>query len=287
MYFAVKTLFDSKTNNATYVVWDTQSKNCLIIDSLLNLDLAAGKIFTEAADNLISFITENGLNAQWILETHIHADHLSAASYLKQKLGGRIGVSAGVLEVQRHFKTFYGLGNEFSSDGSQFDHLFADGEMFSVGNLEVKVMHTPGHTPSCATYVIDENAFTGDTFFMPDSGTARCDFPGGSPKELYKSLRKILALPPETRQFINHDYGCGGSRDFCWETSVAEQYRSNVHMNGKTTEDQFISMRRERDATLAVPRLILPAIQVNIRAGNLPTADQNGKYYLRIPINSF
>ena len=287
MNFAVKTFFDSETNNATYVVWDNQFNNCIIIDSLLNFDVAAGKIFTEAADNLISFITENGLKARWILETHIHADHLSAASYLKQKLGGRTGIGAGVCEVQRYFKTLYGLGDEFSCDGSQFDHLFTDGEKFSVGTLEVKVIHTPGHTPSCATYIIDENAFTGDTFFMPDSGTARCDFPGGSSKELYKSLRKILALPPETRQFINHDYGCGGSRAFCWETSVAEQCRSNVHMNGKTTEDQFISMRRERDATLAVPRLILPAIQVNIRAGNLPTADQNGKYYLRIPINSF
>ena len=287
MYFAVKTFFDSETSNATYVAWDKQSKNCLIIDSLLNFDLAAGKIFTKAADNLISFITENGLKAQWILETHIHADHLSAASYLKQKLGGRTGISAGVLEVQQYFKTLYGLGDEFSCDGSQFDHLFTNGEKFSVGTLEVKVIHTPGHTPSCATYLIDKNAFTGDTFFMPDSGTARCDFPGGSSKELYKSLRKILALPPETRQFINHDYGCGGLRAFCWETSVAEQYHSNVHMNGKTTEDQFISMRRERDATLAVPRLILPAIQVNIRAGNLPAADQNGKYYLRIPINSF
>ena len=286
MNFVVKSFFDDETSNATYVAWDSQSKICLIIDSVLNFDLAAGKIFTELADNIISFITENGLNVQWILETHIHADHLSAASYLKKKLGGRTGISAGVLEVQKYFKTLYGLGDEFPCDGSQFDHLFTDGEKFSIGTLEVKVIHTPGHTPSCATYIIDENAFTGDTFFMPDSGTARCDFPGGSSKALYKSLRKILALPPETRLFINHDYGCGGSRAFCWETSVAEQYHSNIHINGKTTEDQFISMRRERDVTLAVPRLILPAIQVNIRAGNLPAADQNGKYYLRIPINS-
>ena len=249
--------------------------------------LAAGSTSTTAADELVAFVMEEGLDVEWILETHIHADHLTAAAYLKKKLGGRTGIGAGVVDVQKTFKKVYGLGDDFTADGSQFDHLFADGEEFQVGTLSARVIHTPGHTPACATYVIADMAFSGDTFFMPDSGTARCDFPGGSAAQLYNSLEKILALPAETRLFLNHDYGCGGARDCGWETTVAEQRDKNIHVGGGKTAEEFIAMREERDATLSMPRLVLPAIQINMRAGELPPAEADGSRFLKIPLNAF
>ncbi len=287
MSASLKTYFDSDTNNATHIVWDSENRKCAIIDSVLNFDLAAGSTSATAVDQLVAFVEEEGLNVEWILETHIHADHLTAAAYLKDKLGGRTGIGAGVVDVQKTFKKIYGLGDDFVADGAQFDHLFADGEEFQVGALSATILHTLGHTPACATYVIADMAFSGDTFFMPDSGTARCDFPGGSAAQLYNSLEKILALPPETRLFLNHDYGCGGSRDCCWETTVAGQRDKNIHVGGGTTAEEFIAMREERDAMLSMPRLVLPAIQVNMRAGELPPPDADGNRFLKIPLNAF
>jgi glyoxylase-like metal-dependent hydrolase (beta-lactamase superfamily II) len=210
---------------------------------------------------------------------------LTAATYVQEKLGGKIGIGAGVVEVQKNFKTFYNDGSELSTDGSQFDRLFSDEEVFSLGNLEVRVIHTPGHTPACVTYVIGDTAFTGDTFLMPDLGTTRCDFPGGSAEQLYDSLVKILSLPPKTRLFLNHDYGCQGKRKYGWETTVAEQREANIHIGGSKTAAEFVAMRNDRDSTLSVPKLILAAIQVNMRAGRLPAAEDNGVSYLRIPLN--
>ncbi|MBD20618.1 MAG: MBL fold metallo-hydrolase [Rhodospirillaceae bacterium] len=287
MSFKVKTFFDNDTKNATHVVCNEQSEDCLIIDPVLNFNFSDGKFSSAGADKIISFIAENKLKVQWILETHIHADHITAAAYLKQKLGGKTGISSRVSEVQRYFKSFYGLGEELACDGSQFDHLFEDGEIFYFGDIGVEVMHTPGHTPACVTYYTDGKAFTGDTFFMPDSGTARCDFPGGNAKELYRSILKILTLPAETRIFINHDYGCNGSRDYRWETTVGEQLNFNIHLAENKTEDQFVSMRTGRDQTLPIPRLMLSAIQINMRGGRLPPPEKSGKYFLKIPVNPF
>ncbi|MBT5050078.1 MAG: MBL fold metallo-hydrolase [Rhodospirillaceae bacterium] len=283
----VKTFFDEATNNATHVVRDPDSSACALIDTVLGFDLAAGKISTEPADRVISYVKDEGLSVAWILETHVHADHLTAAPYVKERLGGHMGIGAGVTLVQETFGAIYNVEGGFVRDGSQFDHLFEEDEEFRIGNLEARVIHTPGHTPACVTYAIGNAAFSGDTFFMPDSGTARCDFPGGSATQLYQSLKKILSLPPDTRLFINHDYGAGGSRDFAWETTVAEQAANNIHVGGGTAEDDFVAMREERDATLSVPRLILPAIQVNMRAGHLPPPEDNGTQYLKIPLNLF
>lgn len=283
----VKTFFDEGTNNATHVVCDPDGLSCALVDTALGFDPASGRISTEPVDPVISYIRAEGLTVEWILETHVHADHLTAAPYVKEQLGGRVGIGAGVKRVQETFAGIYNMGSDFVCDGSQFDHLFEEGESFRIGGLDARVIHTPGHTPACATYVIGDAAFTGDTFFMPDSGTARCDFPGGSAGDLYRSLQKILSLPGETRLFINHDYGAGGSRAFAWETTVAEQAENNIHVGGGATEEAFVSMREERDATLSMPRLILPAIQVNMRAGNLPPPEENGTQYLKIPLNLF
>lgn len=283
----VKTFFDEATNNATHVVRDPDSSACALVDTVLGFDLAAGKISTEPADRVISYVEGEGLSVAWILETHVHADHLTAAPYVKERLGGHVGIGAAVTLVQETFAAIYNAEGGFARDGSQFDHLFGEDETFRIGCLEAKVIHTPGHTPACVTYVIGNAAIAGDTFFMPDSGTARCDFPGGSATQLYQSLQKILSLPPDTRLFINHDYGAGGSRDFAWETTVAEQAANNIHVGAGTTEDDFVAMREERDATLSVPRLILPAIQVNMRAGQLPPPEDNGTQYLKIPLNLF
>lgn len=283
----VKTFFDEGTNNATHVIRDPDSLSCALVDTVLGFDPASAGIATEPADQVISYVEKEGLTVDWILETHVHADHLTAAPYIKERLGGKIGIGAGVRVVQETFAKIYNAEGDFACDGSQFDHLFDDDETFAVGTLEARVIHTPGHTPACVTYVFGDAAFTGDTFFMPDSGTARCDFPGGSATELYRSLQKILSLPAETRLFINHDYGAGGSRDFAWQTTVAEQEAKNIHVGGGTTEDAFVTMREERDATLSVPRLILPSIQVNMRAGRLPPPEGNGTQYLKIPLNLF
>jgi glyoxylase-like metal-dependent hydrolase (beta-lactamase superfamily II) len=287
MTISVKTFFDTGTNNATHLVCDDETRSCAVIDPVLDFDLAAGKIATKSADEIINYVNREGLKVSWILETHVHADHLTASAYLNKKLGGKTGIGSGVVDVQKTFAAIYNLDDGFTPDGSQFDALFADNENFSIGNLEVRVMHTPGHTPACATYVIDDCAFTGDTFFMPDSGTARCDFPDGSATQLYNSLQKILALPSETRLFLNHDYCCGGSRDCGWETSVAVQRDKNIHVGGNKSAEEFIAMREERDATLSMPRLVLPAIQINMRAGELPPKESNGIRYLKIPLDAF
>jgi glyoxylase-like metal-dependent hydrolase (beta-lactamase superfamily II) len=287
MALIVKTFFDAATHNATHLVCDDESGNCALVDPVLDFDFAAGRTGTSAADQVVEHVSGAGLTVEWMLETHVHADHLTAAQYMKEKLGGQIAIGEHVTEVQKYFAPIFNSGDSFATDGSQFDHLFTDGETFRIGGLEARVLHTPGHTPACVTYVIGDAAFTGDTLFMPDSGTARCDFPGGSASQLYASLQKIMSLPPETRIFINHDYGAGGQRDCAWQTTVSAQKAGNIHVADGVTEEEFIQMREARDATLAVPKLILPALHVNIAAGVLPEAAANGIRYLQIPLDRF
>ena len=283
----VRTFFDEATSNATHLVRDPAGKACAVIDTVLDFDMASGRTGTTAADEVIAYIEGEGLNLQWILESHVHADHLTAAPYFKEKLGGNIGIGENVRMVQEVFGAVYNAGADFAHHGSQFDHLFRDGEEFSIGGLSGRVMMTPGHTPACAVYIIGDAVFTGDTLFMPDSGTARCDFPKGSAEQLYDSIQKILSLPDETRVFINHDYGAGGKRDCAWETTVAEEKKSNIHVGGGKSREEFVKMRTERDATLSMPRLILPSIQVNMRAGRMPPAEDDGHSYMKLPINRF
>ncbi len=283
----VRTFFDESTSNATHLVRDPAGTACAVIDTVLDFDMASGRTGTTAADEVIAYIEGEGLNLQWILESHVHADHLTAAPYFKEKLGGNIGIGENVRMVQEVFGAVYNAGADFAHDGSQFDHLFRDGEEFSIGGLSGRVMMTPGHTPACAVYIIGDAVFTGDTLFMPDSGTARCDFPKGSAEQLYDSIQKILSLPDETRVFINHDYGAGGKRDCAWETTVAEEKKSNIHVGGGKSREEFVKMRTERDATLSMPRLILPSIQVNMRAGRMPPAEDDGHSYMKLPINRF
>ena len=283
----IKTFFDEGTNNATHVVREPGGLSCAVIDSVLDFDLASGRTSTRAADLIVSHIRREGLQVEWILETHVHADHLTAAPYIKDRLGGRVGIGAGVVTVQEAFAAIYNTRKEFRPDGSQFDHLFGDGETLSIGGMTMSVMHTPGHTPACASYVLGDAVFAGDTFFMPDAGTARCDFPGGSARQLYRSLQRILSLPEGTRLFVNHDYGLAGDRAVGWETTVGDQKTNNIHVGGGKSEDDFIAMRDARDATLSMPNLILPAIQVNMRAGHLPDPEDNGTRYLKIPLNLF
>ncbi len=282
----VKTFFDQKTNNATHLVYDADGGHCAVIDPVLDFDPASGLTGTSAVDAVIEEIGALGLTTDWILETHVHADHLTAAPVIRERLGGKIAIGRHVADVQKIFAPIFGLDSGFATDGSQFDRLFDDGDTFRIGDLEGRVIHTPGHTPACVSYVIGDAVFTGDTFFMPDSGTARCDFPGGSAATLYRSLRKILSLPPETRLFVNHDYGANGARDFAWETTVATQTADNIHVGGGVSEAEFVKMREARDATLPVPRLILPSIQVNMRAGGMPEPDGNGTRYLKIPLDT-
>jgi len=283
----VRTFFDESTSNATHLVRDPAGTACAVIDTVLDFDMASGRTGTTAADEVIAYIEGEGLNLQWILESHVHADHLTAAPYFKEKLGGNIGIGENVRMVQEVFGAVYNAGADFAHHGSQFDHLFRDGEEFSIGGLSGRVMMTPGHTPACAVYIIGDAVFTGDTLFMPDSGTARCDFPKGSAEQLYDSIQKILSLPDETRVFINHDYGAGGKRDCAWETTVAEEKKSNIHVGGGKSREEFVKMRTERDATLSMPRLILPSIQVNMRAGRMPPAEDDGHSYMKLPINRF
>lgn len=282
----VKTFFDEVTFTATHVVWDPQTKATAIVDSVKDYDPKSGRTKTESADKIISFVNNQGLKVEWILETHVHADHLTAAPYLKGKLGGKTGIGARINTVQGVFKKIFNAEESFATDGRQFDKLFEDGETFSIGKLEARVMHTPGHTPACSTYVIGDAAFVGDTLFMPDYGTARCDFPGGDARQLYNSIQKILALPPETRLFLCHDYKAPGRDDYVWETTVAEERAKNVHVHEGVTENDFVKMRTERDKTLEMPVLILPSVQVNMRAGDLPPAEDNGVRYLKIPLDS-
>lgn len=277
--------FDDATNTISYVVQDPQGSACAIVDSVLDFDYASGRTDTKSADAVIAFVKENGLEVQWLLESHVHADHLSAAPYLQDALGGKIGIGDRIQVVQDTFGKVFNEGTEFQRDGSQFDKLFVEGDSFHIGQMRADVLHTPGHTPACLTYVVGDAAFVGDTLFMPDFGTARCDFPGGSSEQLYDSVQKILALPDETRIFVGHDYKAPGRDDFAWETTVGEQKAKNVHVGGDATKDSFVEMRNARDATLAMPKLIIPSLQVNMRAGQMPPADKDGKVFLKIPVN--
>ncbi|ERS87714.1 beta-lactamase [Halomonas sp. PBN3] len=279
--------FDEPTNTFSYVVQDPDSNACAILDSVLDFDYAAGRTDVRSADEIIAFVRDNGLEVAWILETHVHADHLSAAPYLHERLGGLTGIGARITVVQDVFGKAFNAGTEFARDGSQFDRLFEEGDTFTIGNLEGRVLHTPGHTPACLTYVIGDAAFVGDTLFMPDYGTARCDFPGGDARTLYRSIQKVLALPDETRLFLCHDYKAPEREEFQHETSVAEQRAHNVHVHEGIGEEEFVRMRTERDATLGMPRLIIPSVQVNMRAGEMPPAEDNGQVYLKVPINKF
>lgn len=281
----VKTFFDDATFTATHVVTDPATRHSAIIDSVKDYDPKSGRTDTKSADAVIDYVKSEGLVVDWNLETHVHADHLSAAPYLKDKLGGKIAIGSKIDVVQGVFKSVFNAEPDFATDGRQFDRLFADGETFKIGEMEATVMHTPGHTPACATYVIGDVAFVGDTLFMPDFGTARCDFPGGDARQLFKSIRKILALPPETRLFMCHDYGPGG-REYRWETTVAAERAENIHVKDGTSEDDFVKMRTERDKQLSMPVLILPSVQVNMRAGELPPPEDNGTRYLKIPLDA-
>lgn len=279
--------FDEPTNTFSYVVQDPESQACAILDSVLDFDYAAGRTDVRSADEIIAFVRDHGLEVEWILETHVHADHLSAAPYLHGALGGKTGIGANITVVQEVFGKAFNAGTEFARDGSQFDRLFEEGDTFAIGHLEGRVMHTPGHTPACLTYVIGDAAFVGDTLFMPDYGTARCDFPGGDARALYRSIQKVLALPAETRLFLCHDYKAPNREEYQHETSVAEQRAHNIHVHEGVGEDEFVRMRTERDATLGMPRLILPSVQVNMRAGHMPPAEENGQVYLKVPIDKF
>lgn len=280
----VKGFFDEATNTVTFVVRDPVGTSCAIIDSVLDFDYASGRTDTRSADAVIAHVRAEGLTVDWILETHVHADHLSAAPYLLEKLGGKIGIGDKITVVQNTFGKVFNEGTEFQRDGSQFDQLFGEGDQFRIGGLTGYVMHTPGHTPACLTYVVGDAAFVGDTLFMPDYGTARCDFPGGSAEQLYQSIQRILALPDQTRIFVCHDYKAPGRDTFAWETTVAEEKARNVHLAGKSADD-FVAMRQARDKTLAMPRLIIPSLQVNMRAGQMPPADDDGKTFLKVPVN--
>ncbi len=277
--------FDECTNAASYIVKDPSSKNCAIIDSVLDFDVSSGSIKTIFADKLIKKVSENELVVEWVIETHVHADHLSAAPYLAKQFSAKIGIGSNISVVQEVFGKIFNAGTEFQMDGSQFDRLFYDRDQFQIGNMSVDVIHTPGHTPACVTYVIGNSAFIGDTLFMPDFGTARADFPGGSADDLYNSIQKILSLPEETRLFLCHDYKAPGRNDFCWETTVLEQKQKNVHVGGGKSQKEFVEFRKERDKKLGMPKLIIPSIQVNMRAGNLPPKEEDGEHYLKIPIN--
>ncbi len=279
----VKAFFDEATNTITYVVKDPNSNACAIVDSVMDIDYAAGRISYESADEVIQYVKDNNLTVEWLLETHVHADHLSAAPYIQQELGGKIGIGDKITVVQDTFGKVFNEGTEFQRDGSQFDKLFQDGDEFTIGGMPAFTMHTPGHTPACMVHVIGDAAFVGDTLFMPDGGSARADFPGGDAGELYDSIQKVLALPDETRLFMCHDYAPNG-RDIQWETTVAEEKEHNIHVGKGKTKEEFVKFRTERDAQLAVPKLIIPSLQVNMRAGEVPT-DKDGKPMLKVPVN--
>lgn len=281
----VKAFFDTATNTVSYVVQDPAGSSCAIIDSVLDFDYAAGATNTKSADEVIAYIKANDLRVDWILETHVHADHLSAAPYLQEQIGGKIGIGNQITVVQDTFGKVFNEGTEFQRDGSQFDQLFSDGDTLMIGQLRCDVMHTPGHTPACLTYVIGDAAFVGDTLFMPDFGTARCDFPGGSSEKLYESIQRILSLPDDTRIFVGHDYKAPGRDEFAWETTVAEEKSRNVHIGGDASKEAFMEMRDARDATLKKPALIIPSLQVNMRAGQMPEPDDQGDVVLKVPLN--
>ena len=280
----VHTFFDEATFTATHVVYDPENRAAAIIDPVLDYDPASGRISHESADKVIAYVQDQGLQVVWLLETHAHADHLSAAPYLKGALGGRIAIGAHIVEVQDTFGAMFNAGDEFQRDGTQFDRLFADGDTFTIGEIDAAVLHVPGHTPADLAYVVGDAVFPGDTIFMPDFGTARADFPGGDARTLYRSIRRLLELPGKARLFLCHDYKAPGRDEFAWETTIAEERDGNIHAATGVSEDDFVSMREARDATLGMPRLILPSIQVNMRAGHFPPPEDNGTRYLKIPV---
>ena len=281
----ITSFFDEATNTISYIVCDPNGSSCAIIDSVLDFDFASGRTDTRSADKLINFVKENKLDVQWLLESHVHADHLSAAPYIQMEVGGKIGIGSHITDVQETFGKIFNEGTEFQRDGSQFDKLFVEGDTFHIGQLRGDVLHTPGHTPACMTYVIGDAAFVGDTLFMPDFGTARCDFPGGSSENLFSSIQKILSLPDATRIFVGHDYKAPGREHYAWETTVGEQKKKNIHIKSGKSKEDFVKLRDERDAKLAMPKLIVPSLQVNMRAGNMPEPDAQGDVFLKVPIN--
>ena len=282
----VKGFFDEPTNLVSYVVHDPASCEAAVIDSVLNFDSASGRTSHASSEAIIDYVKSSGLTVRWLLETHAHADHLSAAPYLQSRLGGKLCIGRDIVAIQNVFGKFFNISDELSGDGSEFDCLFCDGDCFSIGNVEAMVLQVPGHTPADVAYVIGDSVFTGDTLFMPDFGTARTDFPGGSSRQLYRSIRRLLSLPDETKLFMCHDYKAPGRTEFAWETTVRAQREGNVHIRDGVAEDDFVSMRDARDATLPMPKLIVPSIQVNIRGGRLPNAESNGTRYLKIPLDA-
>jgi glyoxylase-like metal-dependent hydrolase (beta-lactamase superfamily II) len=281
----VKAFFDEATFTVSYVVSDPATKRAAVIDPVLDYDPVSGRTDTSSADEIVDYLKESNLDVDWIIETHVHADHLSGAPYLQQQVGGQTGIGSNVTAVQSVFRDIFNIG-DLATDGSQFDHLFVNGESFKVGEIDAQVIATPGHTPACITYVIGDSAYVGDTLFMPDFGTARTDFPGGSAKQLYDSIQEILSLPGDTRLFMCHDYKAPGRDNFAWETSVKEQRDNNIHINKTVDQATFVELREGRDAQLGMPKLILPSIQVNVRAGQLPEAEDNGIRYLKIPLDA-
>ncbi len=279
----VKAFFDASSNTISYVVKDPDSTSCAIIDPVMEFDYAAGRLSYDSADAIIADIQRRALTVEWIIETHVHADHLSAAPYIQRELGGKIGIGEHVLTVQNTFGKIFNEGTEFARDGSQFDKLFKDNDTYGIGSLHCQALHTPGHTPACMVHVIGDAAFAGDTLFMPDGGSARADFPGGDAGQLYDSISRVLSLPAETRLFVCHDYGPGG-RAIAWETTIGAQREANIHVGGNVSREEFIKMRETRDAELAVPKLIIPSLQVNIRAGEIPQ-DDDGAMVLKVPVN--
>ena len=281
----IEPFFDPATFTYSYVVSDPQTRQCAVIDSVLDYDPASGRTSQATAQRLVDYVCEQDLKVQWLLETHVHADHLSAAPYLRQQLGGQLAIGDRITVVQDTFGRLFNVGTGFATDGRQFDHLFHDGDTFQVGNIQARAIHTPGHTPACMTYVIGDAAFVGDTLFMPDYGTARCDFPGGDARTLYQSIQKLFALPGDTRVFMCHDYKAPGREEFLYETTIAAEREHNVHVHAGISEDQFVAMRTARDATLSMPTLILPSVQINMRGGELPEPESNGTRYLKIPLD--
>ena len=282
----VKSFFDEATNTASHVIHDPRTKRGAIIDSVLDFDAAAGRTSTASAEAMVDYVEQAGLTIDWLLETHAHADHLSAAPYIQEKVGGKLAIGRQIIAVQKAFGRIFNIGSEFARDGSEFDCLFEDGDTFSIGDIPAIALHVPGHTPADMAYAIGDAVFTGDTLFMPDYGTARADFPGGDAHQLYRSIQRLLRLPDETRLFLCHDYKAPGRQEFAWETTVREERLENVHVHEGVDEDAFVAMRTERDATLSMPKLILPAVQVNIRAGQLPPPESNGKRYLKLPLDT-
>lgn len=284
---AIKCFFDEITNTATYLVADSAANECVIIDPVLGFDMSSGATSAELADEIIDYIVAKQWRCLWILETHAHADHLTAAPYLQKKLACKIAIGKHIIDVQKIFKPIFNFEAEFVTDGRQFDQLLNEGDVLKLGRFNIEVLHTPGHTPACVSYIIDSNAFVGDTLFMPDYGTARCDFPGGDAETLYHSIQKLFALPEHTCIYIGHDYKADGRDTFVWQSTVAEQKSQNIHINSEVSAQAYVAFRNKRDLTLAMPKLILPSVQVNIRAGHFPPAADNGLHYLTLPINAF